>query len=98
MNSGTHDYYVYSDQTNLLIDQGWKHVTFVFRNQDGLRKIYIDGEDKTGTGPNIDSTPSGLLTTWRIGYLSNGEIDEVQIWDRALSEEEVKQLYWESKP
>jgi len=93
LNSGANDYYVYSDQAGLLTDKGWHFVTFVFRNSDGYRKIYIDGEDHTGGGPNHTSTPVGLSGTWQIGQKVDGLIDEVRIYNRALTAEEIKALY-----
>ncbi|MDX9727096.1 MAG: LamG-like jellyroll fold domain-containing protein, partial [Bacteroidales bacterium] len=94
VNSGTNDYYVYSNSAGLLTGQGWKHVVFVFRNSDGYRRIYVDGADKTGTGPNNTSTPSGISGTLRIGNLVNGLIDHVQIYNRAITPDEVTALYY----
>jgi hypothetical protein len=93
LNSGDNDYYVYSNSVNLLANQGWKHVVFTFRNSDGYRKIYINGEDKTGSGPNKTSTPSGLSSLFRIGQLSQGTISGVRIYNRVLSLTEIKSLY-----
>jgi hypothetical protein len=93
LNSGDNDYYVYSDDTNLLENQGWKHVVFVFRNQDALRRIFINGIDHSGVGPNKTSTPLGIDSSLRIGYGTDGQISNLKIYNRALSETEVKSLY-----
>jgi hypothetical protein len=93
LNWGANDYYIYSNTTGLLANQGWKHVVFVFRNSDGLRKIYIDSVDKSGSGPNNTSIPSGISSQLRIGDGVNGKISNVKIYNRALSAVEIKSLY-----
>lgn len=93
LNWGANDYYVYSNATGLVANQGWKHVVFVFRNSDGLRKIYIDAVDKTGTGPNVTYTPSGISAQLRIGNGVVGSISNVKIYNRVLSAAEVKSLF-----
>ena len=93
LNSGTNDYYIYGSASNLLEGQGWKHVIFIFRNSDGLRKIYIDGQDRSGVGPNKTYTPSGISALLKIGYGAKGAIDELRVYNRALSESEIQSLY-----
>lgn len=93
LNSGVNDYYVYGDSTGLLEGQGWRHVVFTFRNSDGLRKIYINGDDHTGSGPNKTFTPKGINSLLTIGNGAKGKIDDVRIYNRALSEAEIKSLY-----
>ncbi len=94
LNSGLNDYYIYSNNTGLLTGQGWKHVAFVFRNSDAYRKIYVDGVDHSGSGPNLTSTPSGLSSTWEIGNQNvSGLIDEVRVWSRSLTPDDVFQEY-----
>ncbi|NCD00818.1 LamG domain-containing protein [bacterium] len=93
LNSSTHDYYIYGNTADLLEGQGWKHIVFVFQNSTGLRKIYIDGVDVSGIGINKTSTPLGISSTLRIGYSSVAKIDDLKIFNRALSESEVKAIY-----
>jgi hypothetical protein len=82
--------------TYLLANQ-WYHITGLY---DGLRlKIYIDAElvDVWYVGAHIvRDYPSSNFTIgggW-VGYF-NGIIDNVAIWDRALSESELRMLYRE---
>ena len=93
LNSGANDYYVYGDGKDSLAGKGWRHVAYVFRNSDGLRKIYIDGEDHTGSGPNKTSIPRGINSLLQIGNGVNGKLDDVRIYNRALSELEIKSLH-----
>lgn len=91
LNSGSDDYYVYGTQD--LRNGVWTHVTYVFRNSDGLRKIYVNGTDASGSGPNYTSTPSGLQAMLMIGSGVQGIIDEVRIYERPLRSEEIRRLY-----
>ncbi len=93
LNSGVNDYYIYSNYTNLLTDQGWKFVVFMFRNEDAYRKIYVDMIDRSGSGPNKTYTPSGLSSTWQIGNSTNGYINNVRIYNRLLNLEEIQKIY-----
>ena len=87
---------VQSDVT--VCDGLWHHVVAVRTNStDG--EIYVDGS-LSGT----DSGPAKSLSNFPVwiggrdftpAYTWTGEIDEVMIFDRALSAEEVEHLYWE---
>jgi hypothetical protein len=78
-----------------LADGRWHHVAATF---DGtVRRIFVDGVQKgfdTPTGLNVASTISNA----RIGFTNNGEyfdgaIDDVGIWNRALTQQEITNLY-----
>ena len=82
-------------------DSQWHHI---LATQDGtLAKIYIDGiESASGTisalgsssgTVNIGRFDSGVPTSWI--YYFNGKIDDVRIYDKALSAEEIRRLYLE---
>ncbi|MGI6278199.1 MAG: DUF2341 domain-containing protein [Patescibacteria group bacterium] len=91
LNSGIDDYYIYGTQD--LKDNNWHHVTFIFRNSDGLRKIYIDGKDDSSSGPNHTSTPAGISDTIYLGTGTIGFIDEIKIYPYARTEEQIKSDY-----
>ncbi len=85
--------------TNLIANQ-WYHVALV-REGDSIEdgyKLYLDGELK-GSVATKESKLSEL-ETWigaRRGFRDqyfNGAIDEVRIYNRALSAEEVGKLYY----
>jgi hypothetical protein len=94
------------DSTSTLNDGSWHYVTGIFQSNTE-RSIYVDGVwEATDTSTH---TPNGLnlLDAWAIGGLSDaspsqyysGSIDEVRVYNRALSPSEVQQLYrWAPGP
>jgi hypothetical protein len=85
-----------------VLDNEWHHVVFTF-DRDGFARIYIDGID--GSFGSIDiSDFEGFdlnnvhdLILGRINYFT-GSIDDIRIYNRALSAEEVTMLYDAEKP
>ncbi len=82
-----------ADISTDLPDTG-KFVHVAFTNDTDTAHIYIDGESV------VDAAVPGKLGAnddpWRIGqdcdraqYIFAGIIDEVRLWNRALSEEEI---------
>ena len=78
----------------------WYHVTCVYDNKD--MKIYLNGQfaadgtfscDTGSTTPDNNLAMGARLWDHTINLHYNGSIDDVRIYDRALSEEEVLQLY-----
>ena len=78
----------------------WHHVVGTYG--DGLMRLYVDGElagSVQGKAGNIPATESFFLgtskgsTQWTKGKTFCGLIDEVQVYDRALSAEEVHRAY-----
>lgn len=79
-----------------LFDNTWHHVVCTYNNL-GAKKIYIDGINR-GTGTGLASWVS--TTSVLIGndsnsstYYYNGLIDEVMIWSRPITQDEVTTLY-----
>jgi predicted ribosomally synthesized peptide with SipW-like signal peptide len=75
-------------------DQTWTHVAGTY---DGSEvKLYVDGAvDQTGTGAgdiNTSSGPARIGDYIGDGYSFRGWIDDVRIYDRALSDQEVQDL------
>ena len=77
----------------------WHHIVFTADATTGISKFYIDGL-LTDT---IAGTGGGTLSTdiWNIGRKSIsaydgfcGKIDEIGIWNRALTQEEITSLYY----
>ena len=77
-----------------LTPGAWRHVTFV--NNSGTLTPYVDGAP---FGTPISSTPQCFGGAVEIGgwvansNFLNGKLDDVRIYNRALSPTEVKQLY-----
>lgn len=90
---------VYS--TGALVNDGkWHHVVGVRSTKEDKLKIYVDGElvesvtDTTiGSIANTDSMTVGNGGNNYVQYGFHGEIDDVRIYNKALSDEEVKQIY-----
>jgi len=79
---------------NPFPDLDWHHFVGIF---DGTTHIYKDGV-LGGSGPTIGGTTQtgGDTQNWRIGSDTtsfDGRIDEVRIYNRALSAAEIKMLY-----
>jgi hypothetical protein len=83
----------------LLKSNDWNHCVIIYNQTTGAYKFYINGQ-LAGSGTN---TPTALNTqNLAIGadhlgatteYM-NGSIDEVGIWNRALTGEEIQQLFY----
>ncbi len=77
----------------------WYHVVGV--REDTTLKIYVNGSldnSTTGTLRDVDNTVSAVIGRFYgdfDGHYHNGIIDDVRIYDRALSPEEIQQLYYE---
>jgi len=92
LNSGANDYYTYGNGNYVNINT-WEKITFRFRNSDGYRKIYVNGEDITTVGPNRTSTPLGIGNTISIGKTFRGSIDELRISTNLRSDDWIKTEY-----
>jgi hypothetical protein len=87
--------HVYS--TNVVFDNTWHHVAWV--DDRGDARVYIDGNQDPA---NFRYTPSGVmsLNTTTIGALVRGgvgsffagQVDDVAVWERPLSQAEVQQV------
>lgn len=79
-------------------DESWHHVFVTFRDGENA-KIYVDGEEKDSQSVgNIDY--SDIEEKIALGAHANGNsnlngtLDEVRIYNRSLSKDEVKSLYF----
>lgn len=75
----------------------WTHVAAVIDSEGA--EIYIDGDsqaDNSDEGDEFNSISGGELSIGAFGLAEeeyfNGAIDEVRLYDRALSEEEIEEL------
>jgi len=73
----------------------WAHICFWCDADSNTRKIYINGEEKVkDSGKSLYKGTAGdtMVGSWGgTGQKFNGIIDEVQVWDRALSEKEIRE-------
>ena len=86
--------YTLSNYNNVSANK-WYHLV-VASNRNGESKIYINGFlDKTFTSGNQPSTSYLTIGELRSNrkIVFNGTIDEVAIWNRTLSFDEIKDIY-----
>ncbi|MBD3361425.1 hypothetical protein GF358_01405, partial [Candidatus Woesearchaeota archaeon] len=93
----------YSGDSTALPNNTWTHLTGVYSNADQTMRIYVNGIEKNSTQLTGLSTYNMSVddTDLRIGsystYTWDGMIDEVRIYNRALSSDEILDLYQGSK-
>ena len=90
-------------------DGAWHHIAVTWRKSDGSVKLYVDGEPEytgtlqSGATINLANLVIGQeQDSFRGGFDSNqafkGVIDEVCIYDRVLSQDEIEEDYEEFLP
>lgn len=88
---------------NPIATGAWRHIVVTFDDAQDMMKVYIDGV-YLGDGGQFDADLSDDVNTFPLimGALSSdsglvrryiGKMDEVAIWNRALSDGEVATLY-----
>ncbi|MDA1193198.1 MAG: LamG domain-containing protein [Candidatus Poribacteria bacterium] len=85
------------DAVGAAVADEWQHVAYWLDVDDTLRRIYINGEqvaeDAGKSGINYLGTAGNtVIGSWgATGQRFSGVIGEVQIWNRALSDADIKQ-------
>ncbi|WP_160164641.1 LamG-like jellyroll fold domain-containing protein [Pedosphaera parvula] len=89
--------------SQVVFDNTWHHIAWV--DDRGTVKLYVDGSlDQTNfnytvTQPyTFNTTSIGALVRPGISGFFNGSIDEVAVWERALSQAEVQSLITNGMP
>jgi hypothetical protein len=72
----------------------WHHLVFVYSVSQNKKAIYLDGNQNAITSNSIDKLTSDRQGS-RIGFACDGtnfdgKIDEIRVWNRVLSNEEIK--------
>ncbi len=87
---------LYSNQ--YITGTGWHHVMYVFNGTSDVHTLYIDGV-QVATAANTNTIYyNGATTTYigqhptNTGWNLNGKVDDVRIYDRALTGSEVAYL------
>ena len=72
----------------------WHHVVLTCTPSNSS-KIYVDGVlEGTSTSSLYAMTLSILyIGNWQTGWITNGSLDDIGIWNRALSQQEITSLY-----
>ncbi len=82
----------------------WTHVVFTFEHantgqKDGVGRLYLNGEYQgaiAGFNSKVGWTPDKAAINLGLNYI--GGLDEIAVFDRALSAEEAKLLYEADEP
>ncbi|MFC1763607.1 LamG-like jellyroll fold domain-containing protein [Planctomycetota bacterium] len=79
----------------------WHHVVGTFHATSGLMQIYVDGiHERAGSGgsgikdasPDIKIGNTGILADWNRHQAYVGRLDDVRLYERVLTGEEIEQL------
>jgi len=86
-----------TDDLGITWKNEWHHVAFTYNSSNNYTKIYVDGKLKkfneyAAGGPLID-IPGDIWIGYENNRYFNGTLDEIAIFNRTLSDEEVSQLY-----
>jgi len=80
----------------------WQHAAISWDNITGAIRMFVNGVEQADKIDNFTGVAMGADRDVTIGsnseknrYWWDGVIDEVVVWNRALSAEEIQQLYWE---
>lgn len=84
-----------------LMDGEWHHIGFTFngtKKESYIDGVHVGGQDVLGS--LTSSVPNRRIGRFGSSptYFLNGSIDEVRVYDRALSSSEITQLYDSYKP
>jgi hypothetical protein len=88
----------HGQSTAPAFDGQWHHIVFV--QEDGARSLYGDGgldalvmnPDAAGDWDVDNTTIGGILRAAPLAFFA-GDIDEVATWSRALSPEEITEVF-----
>ncbi|MBU4242659.1 MAG: LamG domain-containing protein, partial [Nanoarchaeota archaeon] len=102
-NGGTTNffYYIYNGagysyiQTGTLTADIWYHIVAVYDESAYKQELFVNGVSKGSNSLNVNDSINSLYIGARGGRTLrfNGSIDEVQVWNRALSSEEINASY-----
>jgi len=92
--------------TNTVSDNAWHHITWTFSKKMNKTFVYIDGKidgegyvSPTTTGQDSSDVKLGTANNYGYDYYHNGGVDELRVYNRALSPAEVQALYnWAPGP
>jgi hypothetical protein len=74
----------------------WHHVAVTRRDGERMA-LYLDGEldaeGDSGSGPVLDNPLVEVCANTTSGYYYSGRVDDVRLYDRALTPDEVRDLY-----
>ena len=85
---------------NAINDDLWHHVLYSYDADFDVLKLYLDGVEEVATkSSDVAITNFSLTEEFRVGHNSaesnrlSGSVDEVRIYNKALTEDDVRGLY-----
>lgn len=85
------------NQTNTLSSGTWYHYVARYNLTNTTMTLFINGvykgQNVTANGANASSSPTVHIGAEVGGGYANGLVDEVAFWHRALSDDEIVELY-----
>jgi hypothetical protein len=100
--SGVFGNYIFGSHYSSL---SWHHVVFVCDRVTGVSSLFLDGLFLTETiysGNNLLNYPSCNLVAGSLSCSNSlnfkGKLDEIGIWDRVLTNQEISDIFINSKP
>jgi formylglycine-generating enzyme required for sulfatase activity len=78
---------------NTYSDGQWHHIAGTYDGISHLQNFYVDGELVQSQTITYDITNSANITIGKTSTAFEGNIDEVRIYNRALNEAEIMNLY-----
>lgn len=85
-----------------LDDGKWHHFVFTWSNSDGYIRIYVDGKLQATSSTTLfgvlnQNSNNFYICSGGNQYFHGGQIDQLRIWNRVISIDEVRLLYSLSK-
>ncbi|MHC4751849.1 MAG: LamG-like jellyroll fold domain-containing protein, partial [Planctomycetota bacterium] len=76
----------------LIEDNNWYHITFWYDFDAQDRRIYIDGVQQAqgSANPYLGTSGDTIIGAWGTGQWFQGIIDDVQVYDHALTDNEIQ--------
>jgi len=105
LNGGIKIYHRNSNQNyepyfDLNLDSNWHMLTYVINSEKEIGSVYLDGSLLDGSYSYANEDYNDGDRFWELGNVSwktnhnyKGWIDDVAIWNRALTEEEIRNIY-----
>ncbi len=100
VNNDERDVYAFVDKETF--SQGWHHVVCTY--DKGLCRIFVDGQWRGSRGssirPDFGANNFAIGRGWFLnspGEVFDGSLDEIAIWNRELSDDDIHQLYNEGR-
>jgi len=80
---------------NTIVQNNWYHIAFWYNFENQIRRIYVNGAQAAqgAATPFLGTTGNTVIGSWDgTGQWFSGIIDDVRIYKRALTIEEIKQV------